>query len=153
MAVEITQQEWKDLWEIVRATERQTSVQNESIKGLCDKLDTQSGLTDRYFEAMDKRAEEEARKFDEHMKLQRERDAEQARRFDALIKSQEDREARFWKAIAVLIGAVIVLAIGPKAAKSIYEACQNPVTAVGYYLPAVSNDQRDPLTLAKEQIV
>lgn len=152
MAIEITQQDWMDLWEIVRATERQTSVQNESIKGLCDKLDTQSGLTDRYFEVMDKRVEDEARKFDEHMRLQREWDAEQARRFDALIKSQEDREVRFWKAIAVLIGAVIVLAIGPKAAKSIYEACKSPVTAVSYYLPAVSNDPRDPLTLAKKKI-
>ena len=112
MAIEITQQDWMDLWEIVRATERQTSVQNESIKGLCDKLDTQSGLTDRYFEVMDKRVEDEARKFDEHMRLQREWDAEQARRFDALIKSQEDREVRFWKAIAVLIGAILILAAG-----------------------------------------
>ena len=132
MDFELTAQEWKDLWEIVRATERQASVQSETLKGLGDKLDAQQCLSDRYFEAMDKRDTEAARKFDEHLKLQRERDAEQARRFDALITSQEKREEKFWKAIAVLIGAMVLLVLGKTAAEKIFEAYRDPAKAVVY---------------------
>lgn len=122
----IDQQEWKDLWDIVRKTERHSEVHAETLKGLEEKLDAQQCLSDRYFEAMDKRDVEEARKFDEHLKLQRERDAEQARRFDELLNAQEKRDEKFWKAIAVLIGSLIVLGLGKTAAEKISEAYQNP---------------------------
>lgn len=130
MAFEITPQEWKDLWDIVRATERQASVQSETLKGLGDKLDAQQCLSDRYFEVMDKRDAEGARKFDEYLKLQRERDAEQSRRFDAFIETQEKREEKFWKAIAILIGAMVLLVLGKTAAEKIFEAYQNPAKVV-----------------------
>lgn len=122
--MEVTQKEWKDLWNIVREDERQNGIQNANIKNLCDKLDTQVRLTDRYFEAMDKR------------------DKESARRYDDLVDRQEKREEKFWKAIAVLIGAVLILALGPKAAEKLVEAYKNPAgTAMSYCTPMPNNDR------------
>ena len=122
--MEVTQEEWKDLWNIVREAERQNGIQNANIKNLCDKLDTQVGLTDRYFEAMDKR------------------DKESARRYDDLVARQEKREEKFWKAIAVLIGAVLILALGPKAAEKLVEAYKNPAGATLSYCTPMPNNYR-----------
>ena len=132
MAFELTSQDWKELWDIVRATERQASVQSETLKGLGEKLDAQQCLSDRYFETMDKRDAETARKFDEHLKLQRERDVEQSRRFDALIAAQEKREEKFWKVIAILIGAMMCLVLGKTAAEKIFDTYRDPAKAVVY---------------------
>ena len=128
--MDIDQQEWKDLWDIVRKTESHSEVQAETLRGLGEKLDAQQCLSDKYFEAMDKRDAESARKFDAHLKLQRERDEEQARRFDELVAAQERREEKFWKAIAVLIGAMVVLVLGKTAAERLFEAYRNPPAAV-----------------------
>ena len=128
--MDIDQQEWKDLWAIVRRTERHSEVQAETLRGLGEKLDAQQCLSDKYFEAMDKRDEESARKFDAYLGLQRDRDEEQARRFDELVAAQERREEKFWKAIAVLIGAMVVLVLGKTAAEKIFEAYRNPSAAV-----------------------
>ena len=128
--MDIDQQEWKDLWDIVRKTERESEVQAETLRGLGEKLDAQQCLSDKYFEAMDKRDEESARKFDAYLRLQRDRDEEQARRFDELVAAQERREEKFWKAIAVLIGAMVVLVLGKTAAEKIFEAYRNPSAAV-----------------------
>ena len=128
--MDIDQQEWKDLWAIVRKTERHSEVQAETLRGLGEKLDAQQCLSDKYFEAMDKRDEESARKFDAYLRLQRDRDEEQARRFDELVAAQERREEKFWKAIAVLIGAMVVLVLGKTAAEKIFEAYRNPSAAV-----------------------
>lgn len=147
--MEIEQQEWKDLWEIARKTERQASVQSETLKSLGEKLDAQQCLSDKYFEAMDRRDEEAARKFDEHLKLQRERDAESARRFDALIAAQEKREEKFWKAIAILIGAIVLLVLGKTAAEKVFEAYQNPAKAVAYVDQVPYADPRFWLPLTK----
>ena len=128
--MDIDQQEWKDLWAIVRRTERHSEVQAETLRGLGEKLDAQQCLSDKYFEAMDKRDEESARKFDAYLRLQRDRDEEQARRFDELVAAQERREEKFWKAIAVLIGAMVVLVLGKTAAEKIFETYRNPSAAV-----------------------
>lgn len=140
--MDIDLQEWKDLWDIVRKTERHSAVQAETLKGLGDKLDAQQCLSDKYFEAMDKRDAEAARKFDEHLKLQRERDAEQARRFDELVAAQEKREEKFWKAVAVLIGALILSVLGKTAAEKLFEACQNPTKAMSFVDPVPYADPR-----------
>lgn len=148
--MEIQADEWKDLWNLVRASEKQLGVQSEALKGLCEKMDAQQCLSDKYFEAMDKRDAESARKFDEHLKLQRERDAEAARRFDALVAAQEKREERFWKAIAVLIGAMVVLVLGRTAAEKIFESCQNPAKAVAYVDQIPYTDPREIELFLKE---
>ena len=128
--MDIDQQEWKDLWDIVRKTEMHSEVQAETLRGLGEKLDAQQCLSDKYFEAMDKRDAESSREFDSYLKLQRERDEEQARRFDELVSAQERREEKFWKAIAVLIGAMVVLVLGKTAAERLFEAYRNPSATV-----------------------
>lgn len=152
--MDIDQQEWKNLWDIVRRTERHSEVQAETLRGLGERLDAQQCLSDKYFEVMDKRDAESARKFDAHLRLQRERDEEQARRFDELVAAQERREEKFWKAIAVLIGAMVVLVLGKTAAERIFEAYRSPSAAVAIcsQLPYVDPRAIQLLTGARDVV-
>lgn len=95
--MDVTQEEWRELWELVREAQKDNAIQNTNINNLCDRIATQVEVTDRFFEELDKR------------------DEESARRFDELVKDHKAHEEHFWKIVTVLLGALIALALGPKA--------------------------------------
>lgn len=63
---------------------------------------------------------------------------------DRFFAVEEKRSERMWKVIAVLAGAVVSLAIGPKAATKIFEAWRNG-QAVSHY-EAIPWSDRDATT-------
>lgn len=54
----------------------------------------------------------------------------------------EKREDSFWRTITILIGSIIALALGPKAAEKIYQACTSPGTAMVSTTDAIPGDER-----------
>lgn len=87
----------------LREVEAQSREQNVRLESITSGLEVFTSVTD---------------KFVAHLGKQEER--------------SEKREQNFFKAIAILIGAIVALALGPKVAKELYSAWK-PTTATAIY--------------------
>lgn len=76
----------------LRETEKQSSNLCVRLDNVIEQMKTSTGVTDKFLEALDKRR-----------------------------ITDEAREAKFWRVIAILVGALICLALGQKPAQALAE--------------------------------
>lgn len=108
---------FREIFDRLRETEAQTREQNTRITALCERLDNFTTVTDKFFELFDKRTQIEQDRFD-----------------------------KLWKLVVYLLGTVIALALGPKAAEKVYQAFTEPHAAMtAYALPMQDEHFYDPI--------
>ena len=100
-----TEQMFNEVFSRLRETEAQTREQNVQLESLSAEIKSLTVVTDKFINHLAKQ--------EDH---------------------SEKREQNFFKAMAVLIGAILVLALGPKVAKEIISMKMGtPITAVVPY--------------------
>ena len=94
---------FKELFDRMRANETQAQVLASRLDNVCDRIESQSKAIENQQLVIDK--------FLEHLAKQEER--------------SEKRELNFWKYIGILIGAVLALALGPKITNELISTFSN----------------------------